>query len=650
MYKLDLLGEIAALRVGVGAVKELNEDLSAVSGCDRIQFTDGGYIDCNNDTINATTHTNSSYWRYAVLDCAAGDYFTLNNKGATAQRAWAFVDASGNRLTYASATFIGDNTLITAPTNAVKLVLNDQKSNNSPDSYTGRSLVVLGGEVDDMASDMYDYITQYAIDGDTMTAGSLQPEGTIDTRYTGTLVTDYLEVTPGTAYLTYPATHTIDGESVTTKVRIVGFTTKSADSAVSIRDNYSTHSQFPIADNVKYVRISYAIDEGSTTIDGLDYYTDGELIVTLPSTLNKPKWEDMSEYVASPSTAGTTGQVLLSSGANGAEWEDVGDIAVTPDEYKLLFNSMPYLSLDWHSLMNAYSALFAGSDNFDAYFFFTDPHLRPTQLALDSPYLDQYEATCNRYMNTLEKMYNSTSADFIVCGGDWTNSPTTDARICGELGYIKGFMDAKFHDYYLLVGNHDTNYNSEDSSTIGHTAMNNLWYGGKNAYYSFNGRVGKFYVLDTWTETTASYATAYFWNQLKWLAEKLIADDPAHATIFMHIIRLSATVTRAAEKLGAMLEAYNAHTTVTLENAAIPDDPITLDFTGKTGHVDAVMGGHEHLDAVETIGGVPFIVTESFGAGVTQPTFDMVFADYSTNKITLMRVGDGNSRSVNMAE
>lgn len=643
---------VSAINEVNAANTALNEDLNAISGCTRIDWTDGGYVDASGDTIDVTTHTNSSYWRYTVLDCAEGDYFTLNNKGATAQRAWAFVDASGNRLSYASASFIGNNTLITAPTNAVKMVLNDQKSNNSKDSYTGKTTVVLNDEVDDMASDMYDYISQYAIDADTMTVGSLQPEGTIARQYTGTLVTDYLEVTPGTAYLTYPSTHTIDGEAVTTKVRIVGFTSKSANSAVSIRDGYSTHSQFPIADTIKYVRISYAIVDGSTTVDGLDYYTDGELIVTLPSTLSKPKWEDISECIERPSTVGTVGQVLLSSGANGAtEWGNIGDIAVTPYEYKLLFNSMPYLStLDWHTIMNSYSALFAGSENFDAYFFFTDPHLIPTQLTLDSPYLKQYEAVCNQYVNTLEKMYNSTAADFIVCGGDWTNSPTTEERICGELGYIKGFMEAKFHDYYLVVGNHDTNYNSANGTAIVHTAINNLWYGGENAYYSFNGRTSKFYVLDTWTETTAHYATEYFWNQLKWLGEKLIADDPTHATIFMHIIRLSATVTRASEKLGAMLEAYNAHTTITLENVSIPNDPITLDFIGTTGHVDAVMGGHEHLDAVETIGGVPFIVTESFGAGVTQPTFDMVFADYSTNKITLIRVGNGESRTVNMAQ
>lgn len=99
---------------------------------------DNAYIGTSGATANLDNPTNYEGFRYAVIDCAPGDIFTVNVSGGITPRAWAFVDASGNVLSRANSSNTTPNYrdhVIVAPTGAAKLVLNDRHC--ELDSYSG---------------------------------------------------------------------------------------------------------------------------------------------------------------------------------------------------------------------------------------------------------------------------------------------------------------------------------------------------------------------------------------------------------------------------------------------------------------------------------------------------------------------------------
>lgn len=646
---LSITGAAADAKKTGDEIGELKSELISGIGAEPIEFILGAYINTNTDIIDPTPVT-SIYWDYAIMPCTEGDVFVVNSHGQTSQRGWAFCESDYTRISYSLANFEGDNTVLVAPEGAAYLILNDLKSKKDAPSWKGYTAAVTTDMISKIDSDVYDRTEGYSFDSDQMTVGNLDVNGSISAYYYSIITTDYFEVNEGTCKAVYPEKYTIDGTDYTVKLMVIGFTDRSPANPVVIYSAYSTYKQFVVPSGVKYVRISYAIGPDNV-LHAIDVYQDGDLNITLPSVIEKLAWED-NDYLRAPANDGTSGQFLMTDGNGNTSWGTPPDTGITADEYGLLFNSQPYLSsLDWHAQMVAFSGLFADVEKFESFVFFTDPHLRPTQLALDSSALPTYELKCNQFINTLQKMYNSIPAEFIMCGGDWLNSPSAESRACGELGYVQGFMQHMFHDYHCAVGNHDTNFNSSDSSTLSNQTINNLWYTEEEqglSYYSFNGNNCKYYVLDTWTENAAQYATQYVWDQLKWIAQKLNTDDPEHATVFMHIIIQNGT-SRAAAKLAEILAAYNAHGTATITNPGLPNDPITVDFTGTTGKVDFVMGGHTHYDDIRTLEGIPFITTTTFGAPTaTKPTFDMVFVDYDNDVVHCVRVGDGESRTVNI--
>ena len=97
-----------------------------------IQFVDGYYIATNGATvdINSPVASTSGY-RYAVVDCVEGDSFTVSIKGGSTPRTFCFIDSSGNSLAVGGQNGTLTNTIITAPENAAKLVLNDTSGNKS---------------------------------------------------------------------------------------------------------------------------------------------------------------------------------------------------------------------------------------------------------------------------------------------------------------------------------------------------------------------------------------------------------------------------------------------------------------------------------------------------------------------------------------
>ena len=283
----------------------------------------------------------------------------------------------------------------------------------------------------------------------------------------------------------------------------------------------------------------------------------------------------------------------------------------------------------------------------ESFLFFTDPHL------LNGNYNEQ---TMNDYISTIQKYYNSTPTSFIICGGDWIGNADLPSDAAFKLGYIDGFMGAKFDNYYMLVGNHDTNYQGKaDSESETYTArlspdsIHNLWYRSKSrkTYYSFNGENTKFYCFDTGVEAQGFTAfSGYYLDEVKWFANSLLSDNSAHIALALHIFFRTATtwditnVDYIADIIFDIAKAYNDRGSVTV-------DGTSYDYQSATGKVEFAISGHTHTDISGTYKGIPVIITCSVDGhvyGAAKPTFDLIFVDYDDRVLKTIRVGNNLSR------
>lgn len=275
----------------------------------------------------------------------------------------------------------------------------------------------------------------------------------------------------------------------------------------------------------------------------------------------------------------------------------------------------------------------------DSYIFFTDPHIMGTSGEFS-------DLVVTKYMSIIGKYYAESPANFVVCGGDWLNSGDTAAEGKEKIGYVNGMCHNIFGDNFInIVGNHDTNYFGTGAShTLNAKTIANLFNGreGKN-YFKYKTPNTNYYILDTEQAENDTSMNSYRWEQIAWLANALIEEDPDHGVLMFHIFYLTNIESEKmvfSTTLDSLITAYNGHTTVTLNG-------VTYNFTGCSGKIIYCLVGHSHADFVDTIGGVPVIGSLNMQAN-NIPTFDMVFVDYTNMIFHAKRVGSGSSRNINL--
>lgn len=89
-------------------------------------FTPRKAYNTSGDTVDITSPVTNANWVSLILDCSAGDWFTIWGKGGASYRLWAFADENGNILTKADSNKEALTTpdVIQAPAGAAKLVIN----------------------------------------------------------------------------------------------------------------------------------------------------------------------------------------------------------------------------------------------------------------------------------------------------------------------------------------------------------------------------------------------------------------------------------------------------------------------------------------------------------------------------------------------
>jgi len=290
-----------------------------------------------------------------------------------------------------------------------------------------------------------------------------------------------------------------------------------------------------------------------------------------------------------------------------------------------------------------FAALNLSSDLADSFIFFTDPHSYPE------------EEDMRAQLHLLETYYNTTAAKTIICGGDWLRNSETPEVACYKLAYYYSWLDRISRGRNICVGaNHDTNAHGLDAdgnanmatAKIPYSTVKNLMARGEDhVYYSYDSGNTKFYALDTASESD-SYVTDYYWEQIAWLGEKLKADDADNSALVYHAVYRSNgdgyVSTAFTDAVTQLCNAYNNATTITLNN-------VTYDFTDCTGCVRFVIGGHMHKDIVENHNNIPVISSIDMKAD-NDISFDLCMADYTNNKLHMIRIGSGEDRTVQLAQ
>ena len=296
--------------------------------------------------------------------------------------------------------------------------------------------------------------------------------------------------------------------------------------------------------------------------------------------------------------------------------------------------------VDFRPKTQQFSYLLNDLERVETFLFFTDPHLAE---------FTGWEDRFREYLATIQKYYNSTPTSFCMCGGDWLGNSDLPDEACFKMGYIDGVCKSLFHPYYAILGNHDTNYQgkatpeSERYTTrLSTNAIRNLWYREEgNAYYGFHGSNTHFFVFDTGTESQSMQA--YQWEQAKWFADGLKDNRDEHIVLATHIFYANfanQSIQPLISTILSITEAYNGRNPITVNGEE-------YDFADAVGHIEFILAGHSHRDAVLDTFCVPVIITINVRSGENAPSFDLCLIDYDNRQFKMVRIGDGEDRTVN---
>lgn len=310
------------------------------------------------------------------------------------------------------------------------------------------------------------------------------------------------------------------------------------------------------------------------------------------------------------------------------------------------FNSSDILyRIDPSEKATEFAGLIGSNTDTESFLFFTDPH------TYQHDYQSGYDSQSSEYLQTLiQKYYNSTPTNFVLCGGDWLQDSDMPNEAKYKLGLIEASMEAMVSPYYPMVGNHDTNYQGKDSQgnvnqgelSVGEVA--NLWFSrfGKT-YYEFEGANTRFFIFDSWLPSAEMDGNK--WDQIDWFASALETNEHPHIAVGIHIWWNGTAASHSrvlfATHIAEIIDSYNAGSPITKNGK-------TYTFSNPQGHIEFVIVGHMHMDETEALpSGVPIIATTNAGTS-NDYSFDLVFADYTARTIKLVRVGTGSNRGFSL--
>ena len=201
----------AVARAAVGDLKSaVQTSFDEIVGAYQASGFTAGYIDTKNSPVDVTNieSTSGNYW-HLVLDCSAGDKFTITGKTTAGKvRLYAFIDSNGviKENSEANKNFV--KKVLTAPADATKLVVNQFVGSDASQVktvlYVGDCNTTVKSDIDNLQQATsglpdYEYTSQNLLNPANAEAGYIALAGNIGGATSGTYwhYNDYIAVSQG---------------------------------------------------------------------------------------------------------------------------------------------------------------------------------------------------------------------------------------------------------------------------------------------------------------------------------------------------------------------------------------------------------------------------------------------------------------------
>lgn len=285
-------------------------------------------------------------------------------------------------------------------------------------------------------------------------------------------------------------------------------------------------------------------------------------------------------------------------------------------------------------------------------------------------YTDAHWLTNSKMSPVLLKyLIDNTPMNKVNFGGDIINDPNPHDHDTTKYAYDWRKRIADLPNHHSVLGNHDVNHRTTDVSNmayaqlLAHEESPDMVVGGDSYYY-----------IDNPAEKTRYLYLSFLSNHSAMVAQgEFIVDALSSVKEGWHIVAIAHrwfqyTVSSAPTEgavpqyetdILSVFDAYNERAT-----RAASQYFVSQNFANSKGKVEFCIGGHIHVDyGFETAGGIPVIITASdtnqersltetedsgeFGTTTESAVYGII-ADYTAKKITVVGVGRGTSREINL--
>lgn len=668
--------DISDVETELEEIKEITTGLEQGLGIEPLTITGTDhYITTSGDTANVSSPVDTqSGYNYYVVRCEEGDTFTINATGGGSPRAWAFLgepNSSGvsTVLSKAEANAVCENLILTAPTDAYYLVIND-KSDKS--SYRGEQLntlvkqnqtniSVVGSDVEKIKK--ITDVTEYSATVVSYDIKTINSDGSIATGYAYQGISFPIPLNAGESIeyalrannasvlvlCAYDANGTklegVSGGSSESDI-ISGVYTATQNCIVRISSRYDLTDGFKcvtykgykdyhminvidhIAFQSTYVRNSdgiYKQSDTANTSERIKVYKGQTIDYSI--VVNATAGRALALYEAKDSTA-----PYYSILGGGSTTNLYGKYIVPKDSYlqvscSKIFNGYCYI-LNEGEIRPDRDVFNSSVDEFSANLsknagtkigFITDVHFSNDNFRNTNRYFSKGL----EHVKTIVRSSKNTLYDLIINGGDniWDNQAIF--ATCEYLFDVNRAFDGTRADVITLAGNHDFNdtyYNGlatkDETQYLTDVQLANIYHQKSLYGYVDIGNIRCIYlntsdalVMDNNAKKYNRASKFAIKNaQLQWLADTL-ASTPSgmHVIVFSHAAMGSAVNGSYVPKL---LEKFLDHASGTYQDTADSDFPVDVSYNFTSNSNNAVIclaNGHTHMDALDTVGDAAFV-------------------------------------------